>query len=87
LTLIIPVISGTKGGTGKTTIAVNMSVLAAYRLRSSSPYPVVLLDLGVDNGTASKVLLGSLTRVNYTMSDYLTGRGITHSTPFTLSHG
>ncbi|MFP3237939.1 MAG: hypothetical protein RXO25_02865 [Caldivirga sp.] len=74
MTLIIPVISGTKGGTGKTTIAVNMSVLAAYRLRSSSPYPVVLLDLGVDNGTASKVLLGSLTRVNYTMSDYLTGK-------------
>ncbi|WP_291766797.1 ParA family protein [Caldivirga sp. UBA161] len=74
MTVIITVVSGSKGGTGKTTIAVNTATLAAYRLRGSSPYPVVLLDLGVDNGSASKVLLSSLTKVNYTLSDYLTGK-------------
>ncbi len=74
MTIILTVVSGSKGGTGKTTIAVNTATLAAYRLKNSSPYPVVLLDLGVDNGSASKVLLGSLTKVNYTLSDYLTGK-------------
>lgn len=74
MTLVIPVISGTKGGTGKTTMTVNLAVLAAYMLRNSSPYPVVMLDLGIDNGTASKVILGSLTKVNNTLSDYLIGK-------------
>ena len=70
---IVTVVSGTKGGTGKTTIAVNLAVLASYRLRASSEYPVVLIDLGVDNGTASKILLGGVFNVQYTIVDYLTG--------------
>ena len=71
----ILITSGTKGGTGKTTIAVNMSVILAYELRSKSQYPVVLVDLGLDSGTASMLLLGSVEeQVPYSLADYFMGR-------------
>jgi len=71
----ILITSGTKGGTGKTTIAINIAVVLAYELRNKAQYPVVLLDLGIDSGTATMLLLGDVeTRLPYTLTDYLMGR-------------
>ncbi|WP_243679959.1 hypothetical protein [Vulcanisaeta souniana] len=71
----ILITSGTKGGTGKTTIAVNMSVILAYELRDKSQYPVVLVDLGLDSGTTSMLLLGGIEeQVPYSLADYFMGR-------------
>jgi septum site-determining protein MinD len=72
---IILITSGTKGGTGKTTLAVNMAVVLAYELRNKAQYPVVLLDLGLDSGTATMLLLGDVrAEIPYTLADYLMGR-------------
>ncbi|MFB6470237.1 MAG: hypothetical protein TU36_003240 [Vulcanisaeta sp. AZ3] len=71
----ILVTSGTKGGTGKTTIALNISTILAYELRNKSQYPVVLIDLGLDSGTATLLLLGGMEEhIPYTLIDYFLGR-------------
>jgi septum site-determining protein MinD len=71
----ILITSGTKGGTGKTTIAVNMAVILAYELRGRSQYPTVLIDLGLDSGTATMLLLGNVeTQMMNTLADYFMGK-------------
>lgn len=71
----ILITSGTKGGTGKTTIAVNMAVILAYELRSKAQYPVVLIDLGLDSGTATLLMLGNIEeQMPYTLADYFMGK-------------
>jgi len=46
-------LSGTKGGTGKTTLALNSAVLLAYLWRDVAHYPVAFLDLTPNVGTAA----------------------------------
>ncbi|MGC8543110.1 MAG: AAA family ATPase [Vulcanisaeta sp.] len=71
----ILITSGTKGGTGKTTIATNMAVVLAYELRNKAQYPVVLVDLGLDSGTATMLLLGDIReQMPYTLADYFAGK-------------
>lgn len=71
----ILITSGTKGGTGKSTIALNLSVLAAYRLRDKARYPVVLIDASIDSGSSSMLLFGHPNpTVQYTLIDLLDGR-------------
>ncbi len=71
----ILVTSGTKGGTGKSTIALNLSVLMAYKLRSKAQYPVILIDASVDSGSSTMLLFGqSNPNVQYTLIDLLDGR-------------
>ncbi|MEM1597609.1 MAG: ParA family protein [Pyrobaculum sp.] len=69
-------LSGTKGGTGKTTLALNASVLLSYLWREAAAYPVVLIDLTPNVGTAALALLGDPAAAwgRPTLSDYLTGR-------------
>ncbi|AAL64560.1 MinD/ParA family ATP-binding protein [Pyrobaculum aerophilum] len=69
-------ISGTKGGTGKTTLALNASVLLAYLWRESAHYPVVYLDLTPGVGTAALILLGDIMAPwgRPSLSDYIAGR-------------
>ncbi|CCC81322.1 ParA family protein [Thermoproteus tenax] len=66
--------SGVKGGTGKTTLAVNIAVALAYAYRNKSKYPVVLIDLTPSPGTASMLLMGSREVKGMNLSDYLDGR-------------
>lgn len=68
--------SGTKGGTGKTTLALNTAVLLAYMWREAAPYPVVYLDLTPGVGTAALILLGDImaTWGRPSLSDYIAGR-------------
>ncbi|WP_252900926.1 nucleotide-binding protein [Vulcanisaeta sp. JCM 14467] len=71
----ILITSGTKGGTGKTTIAVNMAIILAYELRNRAQYPVVLIDLGLDSGTATLLMLGNIEeKMPYTLADYFMGK-------------
>ena len=51
-------LSGTKGGTGKTTLALNSAVLLAYVWRDVVHYPVAFLDLTPNVGTAAHILMG-----------------------------
>lgn len=69
-------LSGTKGGTGKTTLLLNSAVLLAYAWRDSAHYPVAIVDLSPNVGTASLILLGDpiLTSGRPSLSDYLAGR-------------
>jgi len=67
--------SGAKGGTGKTTIALNVAIILSYELRDKAQYPVTLVDLGLDSGTASMLLMGNPEAVpQYSLSDYFMGR-------------
>ncbi|MEZ0320153.1 MAG: ParA family protein [Pyrobaculum sp.] len=68
--------SGTKGGTGKTTLALNASVLLSYLWRETAAYPVVLIDLTPNVGTATLALLGDSAAAwgRPSLSDYLTGK-------------
>jgi len=68
--------SGTKGGTGKTTLALNTAVVLAYAWRNDAQYPVVLLDLTPGLGTASLILLGDYlaARGRPSLSDYFAGK-------------
>ncbi len=71
----ILVTSGTKGGTGKSTIALNLSVIMAYRLRSKAQYPVILIDASIDSGSSTMLLFGQPNpNVQYTLIDLLDGR-------------
>ncbi|WP_069808349.1 nucleotide-binding protein [Vulcanisaeta thermophila] len=71
----ILVTSGTKGGTGKTTLTINLAVILSYELRKDAQYPVALVDMGIDSGTATLLLLGDVnTQVQYTLGDYFMGR-------------
>ncbi|MCC6020405.1 MAG: ParA family protein [Thermoproteaceae archaeon] len=68
--------SGLKGGTGKTTLALNSAVVLAYLWRDVSQYPVVFLDLTPSLGTASIILMGDPARAaaSPSLSDYITGK-------------
>jgi MinD-like ATPase involved in chromosome partitioning or flagellar assembly len=66
--------SGLKGGTGKTTLAVNAAVIMAYAYREKAKYPVVLLDLTPGLGTAAILMLGSYNAEGMaSLSSYLEG--------------
>ncbi len=65
--------SGTKGGTGKTTLALNCSVVLAYSWREVAQYPVVFIDLTPKVGTAGLIIYGN-SKVGLTLSDYFGGR-------------
>ncbi|ACB40690.1 MinD/ParA family ATP-binding protein [Pyrobaculum neutrophilum] len=69
-------LSGTKGGTGKTTVALNTAVLLAYLWRDAAAYPVVFLDLTPNVGTAALVLMGDplATWGRPSLSDFFAGR-------------
>ncbi|MEM1902342.1 MAG: ParA family protein [Pyrobaculum sp.] len=69
-------LSGTKGGTGKTTLLLNTAVLLAYAWRDTTNYPVAIIDLSPNVGTASLILLGDplLAWGRPSLSDYFTGR-------------
>ncbi|MFP3198558.1 MAG: ParA family protein [Thermoproteus sp.] len=68
-------ISGLKGGTGKTTLAVNTAVVLAYALRGKAKYPVVLIDTTPGIGTAAMLLAGSYGLQNMaSLSEYFEGR-------------
>ncbi|ABL87531.1 conserved hypothetical protein [Pyrobaculum islandicum DSM 4184] len=68
--------SGTKGGTGKTTLALNTAVLLAYAWRNVSYYPVVFIDLTPNIGTAALILIGEslATWGRPSLSDYVIGK-------------
>jgi len=75
--VVITATSFNKGGTGKSSVIVNASIYLAYRLRKTSKYPVVLLDVGLDAGTTTLLILedpNELRKVQYTIVDYLSGR-------------
>ncbi|MCU7787452.1 ParA family protein [Pyrobaculum sp. 3827-6] len=69
-------LSGTKGGTGKTTLALNTSVLLSYLWREATHYPVVYVDLTPNVGTAALILLGDVLASwgRPSLSDYVAGR-------------
>ena len=69
-------LSGTKGGTGKTTLALNSAVLLAYLWRDVAHYPVAFLDLTPNIGTATLVLLGDPLAAwdRPSLSDFAAGR-------------
>ncbi|MEL9991619.1 MAG: ParA family protein [Thermoproteus sp.] len=71
----IAFLSGLKGGTGKTTLAVNTAVVLAYALRRKAKYPVVLIDLTPGAGTAAILLMGTYNLQNAaSLSEYFEGR-------------
>lgn len=67
--------SGAKGGTGKTTLALNTAVLLAYHWRDATQYPVVYLDLTPSLGTGALLLLGDIMGQwgRPSLSDFLAG--------------
>lgn len=67
-------VSGLKGGTGKTTMAVNAAAALSYALRDKARYPVVLLDITPGVGTAAMLLFGSHKIDAPSLTDYLDGR-------------
>jgi len=69
-------LSGTKGGTGKTTLALNSAVLLAYLWRDRAHYPVAFIDLTPNIGTAALILLGDplATWGRPSLSDFVAGR-------------
>jgi MinD-like ATPase involved in chromosome partitioning or flagellar assembly len=69
-------LSGTKGGTGKTTLTLNSAVLLAYLWRNAAHYPVALIDLTPNIGTAALILLGGPPTAwgRFSLSDYVAGR-------------
>lgn len=69
-------ISGAKGGTGKTTLMINVAVMLAYMWRDAAVYPVALLDLTPGIGTAALILLGDHLSAwgRPSLSDYLAGK-------------
>jgi len=69
-------LSGTKGGTGKTTLALNSAVLLAYLWRDVAHYPVAFIDLTPNIGTAALILLGDPLAAwgRPSISDYAAGR-------------
>ena len=73
---VLAVTSGSKGGTGKSTLLLNVAVTHAYWFRDSYTYPAVFIDLNLDVGSATILLLGSPTAWRDTRSlvDFLQGR-------------
>lgn len=69
-------LSGTKGGTGRTTLLLNSAVLLAYLWRNSATYPVVVIDLTPNAGTASIILFGDPAAIEgrLTLSDFFSGK-------------
>lgn len=70
----ILITSGGKGGTGKTTIALNLSVSLSYMYRKDVKYPVILVDLGFDTNTATTVLSEGKYSYNFYINDFLEGK-------------
>ena len=71
----IAFISGLKGGTGKTTLAVNTAVVFAYSLRRKARYPVVFIDMTPGVGTAAMLLMGTHNvQAAASLSEYLEGK-------------
>ncbi len=71
----IAFISGLKGGTGKTTLAVNTAVVLAYSLRKRARFPVVLIDMTPGIGTAAMLFMGVYNAPGVTsLSEYFDGK-------------
>ncbi len=73
---VLAVTSGSKGGTGKSTVLLNVAVTHAYWFKDSHTYPAVFVDLNMDVGSATMLLLGSPTawRDARSIVDFLQGR-------------
>ena len=69
---VIAYVSGTKGGTGKTTLAVNLAVYHAYALSQSNRLASALIDAAQGVSTAQLLLLGDSTNLP-SLSDYHDG--------------
>ncbi len=70
----ILITSGGKGGTGKTTIALNLAVTLSYMYRRDVKYPVILVDLGFDTNTATTILSEGKYSYNFYVNDFLEGK-------------
>lgn len=71
----IAFISGLKGGTGKTTLAVNAAVVLSYSLRKKTRFPVVLIDMTPGVGTAAMLFLGTHSAQGFaSLSEYFDGK-------------